>query len=234
MDEKEANPGPVDRHARPRKAGARARSFQQAGSLLNAISRDLGLDRRLREQALLDLWAPVVGEPLCSRSRPLFIDAESKLVVAVADAAAGQELSMRKPEILRQLAGFGRGLGVAVGGLRFDLKRYHGESGAGQPPGQPSAELPRPGAGQLEAVVLAPEELERLAALERQLEAEVVPGLQVSPQRLLAVYRRQLVLARWMREAGYPVCASCQVVAQALPGGGRLCAACFSAAGGQL
>lgn len=207
------------------KPGVRRRSFKRVNNVLNTVMRDLGLDRRLREHTLMNLWAPLVGEPFASRSRPLFIDAESKLVVAVADASTGQELSLLKQEILRKVAAAGRGVGVVVQGLRFDLKRYHNVAET-DPERLPGRVLPKPTEERLASTVLTEEDLSELAKLKDGLGCQRQTGLAVSPERITAVFERELKLKRWMREAGYPLCASCKDVCLAVYGAERLCVTC--------
>src|SRR5215468_10772901 len=86
----------------PRRATG-SRSLKRVDAVLEQLVRKLGLDRRLREQTLMNLWPHLLGEPWARKFRCLFIDSENNLVVALADAATGQELSLMKPAILAKL-----------------------------------------------------------------------------------------------------------------------------------
>jgi hypothetical protein len=205
-----------------------ARNFQRVDRVLNGVVGALGLERRLRERTFMSLWPSLVGEPWAQKSRCLFVDAEGNLVVALADAATGQELSLMKPAILARLISAGRSIGVAVKGIRFDLKHYHeSASDSRQPEGQAVVRLPEPNDGDLAAVELSADErrqVDELAACVSATQGTVVP-----PERIVALFERQLRVRSWRRLAGYPQCLSCGEPAPVLHGDSRLCSACFSA-----
>jgi Dna[CI] antecedent, DciA len=97
-------------------------SFVDIGKVLDKIVGQLGLDMRLREVALFELWPTLVSPKLAEKSRPLFVDNERNLVVAVKDAVVAQELGFIRTELTEKLRLAGNGLGVKVKGLRFDLR----------------------------------------------------------------------------------------------------------------
>jgi hypothetical protein len=94
-------------------------------SILNTVSDRLNLGRRLKEHAVMEMWPLVVGITWAQRTRPLCIDKQSNLVVSVADASTGQELSLLKPQIMSKLVSAANSAGVELAGLRFDLKHFH-------------------------------------------------------------------------------------------------------------
>jgi hypothetical protein len=97
-------------------------SFVDIGKVLDKVVSQLGLDMRLREVAVFELWPMLVGPKLAEKSRPLFVDNERNLVVAVKDAVVAQELGFMRKELIDKLRLAGEGLGVKVRGLRFDLR----------------------------------------------------------------------------------------------------------------
>jgi hypothetical protein len=89
------------------------------------LLRQLGIDNRLKEHTFpCILWPHIVGEPFASRTRPLFIDSEGNVVIAVKDASTGQEISFAKADLLKKLKQAARGVGISINGMRFDMKRY--------------------------------------------------------------------------------------------------------------
>lgn len=207
--------------------GRAAGNFQRVDRVLNRVVGALGLERRLRERTFMSLWPNLVGQPWAQKSRCLFVDAEGKLVVALSDAATGQELSLMKATILARLISAGRALGVAVKGIRFDLKHYHeSASDCRQPTGRALVRLPEPSDGDLAAVELSADERRQVDELAACLSA--THGTVVPPERVVALFERQLRLRSWRRLAGYPQCVSCGEPAPVLHGDGSLCAACFS------
>ena len=61
-------------------------SFATMSNLMNKLVVNLGLDQRLKEHDLLNLWPTLAGEVFADKSRCLFIDNERKLVISVKDA----------------------------------------------------------------------------------------------------------------------------------------------------
>lgn len=102
-----------------------AKEFARVADVLNQLTLNLGLDRRLREHALMELWPTLAGDIFAKCSRPLFIDSASNLVVSVKDASVGQELSLTKRNLLPSLQRAAATLGLKINGIRLDLKSYH-------------------------------------------------------------------------------------------------------------
>src|SRR3990167_1228540 len=103
----------------------KVKSFKRLSYVLNRVVSNLGLDERLRQHTLMELWPQLVGDPWAKRSRCLFMDSERFLVVTVQDASTGQELSFLKGQILGTLRKAARAIGIDINGLRFDLKHFH-------------------------------------------------------------------------------------------------------------
>ncbi len=204
-----------------------SRSLKRVDKVLEQVVRKLGLDRRLREQTLMNLWPHLLGEPWASKSRCLFIDSEHRLVVALADASTGQELSLMKPAILAKLRAAGRSLGVTIQGVRFDLKHFHGPAdqetvqslpGAGKP-------LPEPKDEDLFSVSLTPEERQQVEDLRNALSQQ--QGTESQAERIASLFDGRLRLRRWRQLSGYPACCACDEPVPMLHGDKRLCPTCF-------
>src|SRR5207253_8621975 len=99
------------------------RKVNKLNAVLSRVLSGLGLDKRLREHTLVDLWPVLAGEPWSRKSRGLFIDHESNLVVSVADASTGQELSLLKPQLLKKINIAAKSMGFVIKGIRLDLKQ---------------------------------------------------------------------------------------------------------------
>ncbi len=97
------------------------RAMSSVNNVLSQLVSSLNLDRRLKEHTLLGLWPTVIGEPFASKSRPLFIDHEGSIVIAVSEAAVGQELSLMRSQLVKKMRIAGNGLGIEIRGIRFDL-----------------------------------------------------------------------------------------------------------------
>lgn len=192
-------------------------------TVLNRVMSKLGLDKRLREHTFLSLWPTFVPSSIADRSRPLFIDAERNLVVSVADAATGQELSMMKSRVLGKVAAAARSLGIEIRGIRPDMKHYHSASTMAIHPLASDARLPAPTEAELAAVRLNAAEMEELSNLSEELR-----GAETG-ERMVKLYERELRLRRWRIAHKYPCCDECGNPVERLhkTGQGReVCIAC--------
>src|SRR5579883_2844975 len=82
---------------KPARAGVpKKNGLETVNKLLPDVLSKLGLDRRLKEHAAMQIWISLLPGAILERSRPLFIDSQRNLVVAVADASVGQEISLLK------------------------------------------------------------------------------------------------------------------------------------------
>lgn len=208
----------------------RRKKFSDISLVLNTVISKLGLDKRLKEHTFMSLWPAVVSDVFASRSRPLFIDSERNLVVAVKDASVGQELSLYKREILKKLKLAGASVGVEVSGLRFDLKNY------GRPPEVPSfpeaerTSIQEPTESELQDVVLLAEDLDELDGLMSRLqdgEWQRPSESVLLPERILSVFERELRLRRWRIANGCPTCQRCSTLTARYFGGKSLCSLCY-------
>lgn len=172
--------------------------------LPNVLSR-LGLDRRLKEHSLMQMWQTVAPAPIAERSRPLFIDSQHNLVVTVKDAAVAQEISLHKNQLVPQLSRIAKTLAIEFKGIRVDLKHYHK---AQQPEEVPTEEpLPLPQESDLAEIHLSKYENGLIQDLSNKLEAEHSPPEAAS--RVLKTFERLLRLNQWRRLNGYPICRNC-------------------------
>ena len=62
----------------------------------------IGLDSRMQELQILDIWSECVGEAIANYSSPLEIR-KNKLFVRAENAAWRYELSLKKTEIIEKL-----------------------------------------------------------------------------------------------------------------------------------
>jgi Dna[CI] antecedent, DciA len=210
------------------------RPLSPVNSVLNKVLANLGLDRRLREHTFMTLWPTFVAGALAERSRPLFIDSSANLVISVADAATGQELSMLKGKLLSKVTATARSLNIDVRGLRLDLKHYHGVSTMPQIEQEPAP--PKPTQEELNTLTLTPGDMTAIEDLCRQLNADANVD-EALRRRMVGLYESELRIRRWRFLKGFPVCPGCgnpverlhpPQVAHMLPCGDRpLCLTCL-------
>lgn len=213
----------------------KTRGFATVNGVLNDVVANLGLDKRLKEHALLNLWPQFVGDEMAGKSRPLFIDREGNLVIAVKDAPTGQELSLTKPGILRKLKLAGQGIGLAIKGLRFDLKHFYSLSHG--PPEPSSLDDPfrallktQPTKEELEAVSLSEEDTRELVELEKNLanfQTVENPKVRATASRVFRLFEHELKLRQWRKLNGFPACSVCQLPTPYFYGKDALCSNCY-------
>lgn len=71
---------------------------------LETFMRHMGLDSRMHELKILDVWKDCVGESIASYSKPVQLK-KNKLFVSVENAAWRYELSLNKEEIMEKING---------------------------------------------------------------------------------------------------------------------------------
>ncbi|HEY9775003.1 MAG TPA: DUF721 domain-containing protein [Planktothrix sp.] len=201
-------------------------TFTSVNQVLSRLVNKLGLDQRLKEHALLDLWATVAGNPMAQRSRPLFLDSQGNLVIAVKDAPTGQELSLMKVDLLQKLRPFARAIGITVNGIRFDLKHFHGIRPVDAPPAPPKIAVAQPTDDELAQISLTCEDLEQLSELRARLESDAATTVDIC-NRIIFVYEREQRLKHWRRASGFPLCFKCGEPGESFHGRENVCKDCY-------
>ena len=172
--------------------------------VLPAVLNRLGLDRRLKEHAIMQMWETLVSGAIAERSRPLFIDSQHNLVIAVADAAVAQELSLMKAKVLKTLSVTARSLGIELKALRIDMKHFHRSP---EPATPEDVQFPQPCDRELCDLTLNTHDMQLIGELSKRLaEQNESPPVR---KGVLGAYERQLRLAEWRRRHGYPACQQC-------------------------
>ncbi|MBX9693233.1 MAG: DUF721 domain-containing protein [Cyanobacteria bacterium] len=186
------------------------RGLSKLDKILPRVLRQSGLERRLREHALFSLWPSVAGEVLAKRSRPLYVDLQSNIVITVSDSAVAQEITLARMQFLQKLAPLSRAAGVEIRGLRVDLKHYHHKD---EPqPEEEHVTLPDPDEEELRSIELGPEQTLMLQQLQQDLleQGKEADARQDSiNKRVLMTYEIQLRLGVWRKSRGFPVCQAC-------------------------
>jgi predicted nucleic acid-binding Zn ribbon protein len=90
---------------------------QSIGTVMQKLFSELGLSDRLKRAEALEAWSEVVGEQIARISTAERIVGK-KLFVHVENSAWRNELSLKKPEILRKL-------NAHLGGRYIDDIKFH-------------------------------------------------------------------------------------------------------------
>lgn len=214
----------------------KGRNFQEISRVLPRVLRQLGIDNRLKEHTFLHLWPHIVGEPFASRTRPLFIDFERNVVIAVKDAATGQEISFSKGDLIKKLRQAARAVGIEINGMRFDMKRFFEKADSDIFANPYQEPLPEPTDADLQAIVLSEEEFAQIGQVAS--DASVNPDPDSGDEsdfnfarlanRMRSLYEKELRLKKWRLMHNYPRCSQCGDVTARLHGANLICPLCFS------
>jgi len=204
----------------------RKKALSRVDGVLSRVVHNLGLDKRLKERTLMDLWPTIAGTVLGERSRGLFIDYQGSLGISVRDAATGHELSLLKPQLLKKMQAAARGLSIDLTGLRFDLKHFH-KSEVDDTFAKAAPPSPSPTSDDLVSIVLGEPELQALHEAVAQFEGSHSRTITDLPSRLAALFERQLRLKQWRKKHGYPTCSQCNETTGQVHGTDALCSSCY-------
>jgi predicted nucleic acid-binding Zn ribbon protein len=80
----------------------RSNNPEQIGRILTKNLRNLGIDRRLKEESIVLNWNRLVGERIASKANPLRVR-DSILFVSVENASWRNELFFMKRKIIEEL-----------------------------------------------------------------------------------------------------------------------------------
>lgn len=199
----------LERESRkPDRSKRKARAnFSGVEAVLPAVLNKLGLEQRLKEHAVLQVWTGLLPDSLKERCRPLFIDRQNQLVLAVADAAVAQELSLLKGKLLQQLRVTCKSLGYEISGLRLDMKSFHKILRQENEQEPENLALPKASHEALAALELSDYDKQLILELSKQLAAEDAdPNFS---QKALQAFEAQLRLVQWRKANGFPVCGKC-------------------------
>jgi len=210
------------------------------GRVLDDVVRGLGLDKRIKEQALRQIWPTLAGEPFQGKTRVLFIDSDGNLVVSARDGSTAQELTFAKRELLAKMRPPAKALGLNLRGLRLDLKHYFDKI---EPDTERSmnngsltnVQIETPDEADLNRIELSELEKKEIHDLSVALRdtdrsaAFLLPREQYEDrlERIAKIYERQLRLVNWRHSKGFPCCSKCNYPTTKLHTKDKLCSECY-------
>jgi hypothetical protein len=173
---------------------------EKLATAMGAALRGLNLDQRMREGKAMALWPDVVGEVTAARTKPLYVN-RGTMVVLVASSAWANQLNLLKPKLLQALA-------ERCGpGVIKDIRWKSGdqEPDPDEPPFGAHALKARQRAAK-EAPPLPPEEAQAIAAMVRTI---ADPELAKTVERTLTAQARRRVR---LKTIGWVPCKRCGVL----------------------
>lgn len=73
-------------------------SFEQLGKLLEKILKNYGLDKKVKESQVINIWDEVAGQKISKMTEPVKV-VDGKLFVRVSNPSWRNELTLLKPRI---------------------------------------------------------------------------------------------------------------------------------------
>ena len=173
---------------------------EKLGNAMTSALRGLNLDLRMREGKAMALWPDIVGEVTASRTRPLYVN-RGTMVVLVASSAWANQLNLLKPKLLQA---FSERCGP---GVIKDIRWKNGEQEAESGQGELGGAVLRPRRPRAaDDTPIAPDER---SAIDAMLRAITDPQLAKTIERtLVAQARRRARLKR----IGWVTCKRCGVL----------------------
>lgn len=81
---------------------SKKKDFERIGIILDKTIKNLGLEHRMKEERILQIWPDIVGEEISKHTRPLYIH-KGTLFVGVDNPIWSNEVSLLKEEIKERL-----------------------------------------------------------------------------------------------------------------------------------
>lgn len=222
------------RRSAPQEPRKRPETLAAVEKVLPAVLSKLGFEKRLKEHTLLDLAYQSLPPPIRKRAKPVFIDMQKNLVLAAADAATAQELSMLRAKLLAVLAPCAASLGLDLLGLRVDMKSFHRIKMQEECAKEEEPMLATLEENELRQLDLSQKDEEQVAEFVSGLEAAACAGQKaLEPEikkKMIRAYESQLRLISWRKERGYPCCTACGLPVRGLyeSAQNKLCLNCKS------
>ncbi len=98
--------------------------FVEAGELIEQLMEQKEFKKAVTRSNLYKFWSKAVGEKFAQKSRPYGMSANNVMIIACESAAAAQELTLRKVQILDKFAPYLQPLRMTVKDLKFDPRKW--------------------------------------------------------------------------------------------------------------
>ncbi len=178
--------------------------FENVNSVIDGLSRRLGLEKGLKVSTIAGLWPKVVG-PRFEKTSKIYSVYRSKnhdaALIAVNSSSVAQELGFYKNDILKKLHKIGENFGFDIKEISFSAKYWKSEEKQGQ------QEVKMPAEVDLEAITI-PDEL--LNSIRISLDEKSGFDDEMR-ERFLQTIIKDLKTRLWMKQNNYPTCPKCSI-----------------------
>lgn len=181
--------------------------------VLKNVVKGLGIERRIKENTVLDLWPQIVGVKFQSKTRAVSFRQGRNgkiLVVAVESSPFLQEIFLYKNEILKKLDNYTSPLGFKVVDIAFDTKLWNSID-------YNNIEITQEEPFTLNLKQYTEEDLEKIELPQSVINPvkASVDGLSFASDELkktmINTTLRNLKIQIWRKENGYPCCEVCGI-----------------------
>ncbi|MFA6989089.1 MAG: DciA family protein [Candidatus Gastranaerophilaceae bacterium] len=197
--------------------------------VMAGLSKKLGIEKALKETALIDLWPQIVGPRFENNSKAYTILSRNKqniLVVATSSSVVSQELSMFKNEIIKKIYKHASNLDLKINDILFNTKIWGELNKKEKITENTSAEkyTKSPTEEELNKIEI-PENL--LESIKNSLKEQTFSSDSLK-ERMLNLMAKDIKIQIWKKNNGFPSCAKCGVPVNYVNFGEKevLCPAC--------
>jgi rubrerythrin len=190
------------------------KSFDNLGSVLDSVRKDLRLDYGVKQQEFIKLWPKIIGAKFQNSSKIAYIYKKygfDVLMVGVSSSTVAQELTFFKADIINKIKKLAKDFEYNIQEIYFDPKLWEEVKTTKEPVEESGKQLYK-----LEKS-FTEEELEKmelpqsiLQSLEKSLEDEIFPSKELK-EKMMKTIINDLKKQEWMKNNGFPVCADCGI-----------------------
>lgn len=99
-------------------------NFDGMDDIISKILSSKDMKKMITRNNLYQFWDKTVGEKFAKLSFPYGMTKGNLMIIACKNSMVGQELVLRKHEILEKLIPFAKSLNIKVTDLKFDPKKW--------------------------------------------------------------------------------------------------------------
>lgn len=101
--------------------------FQTTESIVDKMLSSPDMKKALMRNNLYKFWDKIVGKKFSDKSKPYSMMGGGVLIIACANSAVAQELTLQKFQILEKFKPYLKSLKLNVKDMKFDVKKWESE-----------------------------------------------------------------------------------------------------------
>ena len=188
------------------------KGLESLKTVIDDLSKKLGMEKALKEKAFIDLWPQIVGARFENNSKAYTIIHKNKqniLVVATSSSVVSQELSMFKSEIIKKIYKYANNFDLKINDIIFNTKIWGELDKKETVKENTSAQkyTKYPTDEELEQIEI-PENI--LTSLKESLKEQDFSS-EMLKNRMFNLMTKDIKVQIWKKTNGFPFCSKCGV-----------------------